>query len=214
MIYLCTSLVIRLFDIRASALTLHDRRERLKKFQKRDQGRLPLVRSLRPMSRLPARCYQPPRRDRRRRRLCRLSGQQCGSPALRTPAIEIERNLLSGYGRAHFTYIRVASSIPRVYIGLRGDEDAARRGSRAGLSQSNDNDRNVEGNRLHAVKIRGTTRNTEEELVNAPPVAENRRDPTRRDARRRYATLGDMTHPFDAVWRRSNLDPARRGRES
>jgi len=84
------------------------------------------------------------------------------------PAIEIERNILLTV----FERGTVASYLiyTRVHVHTRGASirecTSARTRRRttgvAGFRQSNDNDRNVEGNRLHTVKMRRATRNIDE----------------------------------------------------
>jgi len=91
--------------------------------------------------------------------------QQCGSPVAaprRSKSKEIFPPVLSCTlcTRAR---VRAVSASIRAYISARRTRRAT--GVVAGFRQSNDNDRNMDGNRLHAVKsaTKGT-RNTEEEF--------------------------------------------------
>lgn len=105
-----------------------------------------------------------------------------------TPAIEIERNILTAV-RTVASYLMYAHTrAAAVRLSARTSARTRRRAPREspGFRQSNDNDRYVEGNRLHAVKMRRETRNAEERSrfnasVEAEP--ENATHPFRRRGR-------------------------------
>lgn len=96
-----------------------------------------------------------------------------------TPAIEIERNILSVLRQGIFaSYLIYVHTYARAAVRLSACTSARTRRRTtgvAGFRQSNDNDRNVEGNRLHAVKMRRATRNIARRGVGLMPP-ENGRD--------------------------------------